>query len=168
MALAAVFAGLTTLLVVLAFAESLLLLFVALPFAATTYFLWYHASGRLARRTRAREVGRGARTRRRAAGDGGFGAGARRAAAEANRERARRAAGAAGTAGGYGPDPDPGPSREAAYRALDLDPGADEDAVRRAYRERVKEVHPDRGGDEAEFRRVTRAYDRLSGESRGG
>jgi hypothetical protein len=151
MAIAAVFAGLTTLLVVLAFTHSLFLFVVAVPFAGTTYFLWYHASGRLDRRTFAREA-RGRSRRRRAAGDGGFGAGARRAAAEANRERARRTA--TGT----------GPSRAEAYRRLDLDPdgAVDADDVRRAYREKVKDVHPDRGGDEEAFKRVTRAYERLS------
>jgi curved DNA-binding protein CbpA len=48
-----------------------------------------------------------------------------------------------------------------AYRTLGLEQGADQDAVRRAYREQIKEVHPDRGGDEAEFRRIKRAYERL-------
>ena len=43
--------------------------------------------------------------------------------------------------------------------------GADEAAVRSAYRERVKEVHPDRpSGDEDEFKRVNRAYERLTEE----
>jgi hypothetical protein len=48
---------------------------------------------------------------------------------------------------------------EAAYTVLGLPSGADEAAVRRAYRERVKEVHPDHGGDHEEFRRLTEAYD---------
>lgn len=47
---------------------------------------------------------------------------------------------------------------EAAYAVLGLPRGAGEDDVRRAYRARVKEVHPDHGGDEAEFRRVREAY----------
>ena len=42
---------------------------------------------------------------------------------------------------------------------LGLPHGADEEAVRRAYRRRVKEVHPDQGGDEEEFQRVQEAYD---------
>ena len=50
-------------------------------------------------------------------------------------------------------------STEAAYGVLGLSSDASEAAVRRAYRERVKEVHPDQGGDEAEFRRVREAYD---------
>lgn len=55
------------------------------------------------------------------------------------------------------------PTRAEAYETLDLDPGADAEAVRAAYRRKVKEVHPDvEGGDEAAFREVTAAYDRLS------
>lgn len=48
---------------------------------------------------------------------------------------------------------------KAAYAVLGLPAGADTDAVQRAYRERVKEVHPDHGGDEAAFKRVREAYD---------
>ena len=48
---------------------------------------------------------------------------------------------------------------DAAYDVLGLPSGADEEAVRRAYRRRVKEVHPDQGGDEEEFQRVQEAYD---------
>ena len=48
---------------------------------------------------------------------------------------------------------------DAAFDVLGLSRGADEAAVRRAYRRRVKEVHPDHGGDEEEFRRVQEAYD---------
>lgn len=39
---------------------------------------------------------------------------------------------------------------------------ADAAEIRRAYRERVKDVHPDNGGDRAAFMRVTAAYERLS------
>lgn len=45
-----------------------------------------------------------------------------------------------------------------AFNVLDLSRPADVDEVKRAYRERVKEVHPDQGGDEAEFKRVREAY----------
>jgi len=48
--------------------------------------------------------------------------------------------------------------REAAYAVLGLPAGADDEEIRRAYRERIKEVHPDQGGDEEEFRRVQEAY----------
>jgi curved DNA-binding protein CbpA len=53
-------------------------------------------------------------------------------------------------------------SRAEAYDRLGLEEGADQETVRRAYREKVKEVHPDRGGDEAEFRKVTEAYETLA------
>jgi ferredoxin len=48
------------------------------------------------------------------------------------------------------------------YDVLGLDADADEDAVVRAYRERVKEVHPDHGGSVAEFKRVRRAYEHIT------
>ncbi|GAA0510949.1 DnaJ domain-containing protein [Halorubrum aquaticum] len=60
-------------------------------------------------------------------------------------------------------DPDPERSRRSdrvadAYAELGLSTDADADEVKRAYRERVKETHPDRGGDEEAFRRVQEAY----------
>jgi DnaJ-domain-containing protein 1 len=45
---------------------------------------------------------------------------------------------------------------------LEVDPDASEEALRTAYRERVKEVHPDRGGDPEQFKRVQWAYEYLS------
>jgi DnaJ-domain-containing protein 1 len=59
--------------------------------------------------------------------------------------------------------PDPRRSRtpesvEAAFSELDLPTDADADEVKRAYRERVKQAHPDRGGDEEAFQRVQAAY----------
>lgn len=47
---------------------------------------------------------------------------------------------------------------EAAFRRLDLPTGADAESITDAYREKVKEVHPDQGGDREEFRRVREAY----------
>jgi hypothetical protein len=148
--LAAVFAGVTVVLVVLAFVRQLFLLFLALPFAATTYIMWNHATGRLEARTRrrARQAGRGERR-----GPGGFGATARGATTGPGGAGRRTATAAA----------DAGPSRREAYETLGLDPGADADEVRRAYRAKVKEVHPDtEGGDEEAFKRVNRAYEALT------
>jgi hypothetical protein len=45
-----------------------------------------------------------------------------------------------------------------AFATLGLSPDADVETVTQAYRERVKEVHPDHGGDEETFRRVREAY----------
>nr|WP_305794588.1 J domain-containing protein [Halomarina rubra] len=156
-----------------------LALVLAVPFAVVAYLLWYQASGRLLRRVyasverqarvdeRARATGR--RTRRTAEADGGrggFGAGPRQS-------RSRTAAGRRARAEATGrqrtrqrrrrpPKPDSGPTATEAYDVLGLDPSADQSAVKRAYRERVKETHPDRGGSEEAFKRVTAAYERLS------
>jgi len=46
----------------------------------------------------------------------------------------------------------------AAFAELGLDPDADAATVKRAYRDRAKEVHPDAGGDEDAFKRVQEAY----------
>lgn len=48
---------------------------------------------------------------------------------------------------------------ESPYDVLSVDPDADEAAVRRAYRRRVKEVHPDHDGSREEFQRVRAAYE---------
>lgn len=45
-----------------------------------------------------------------------------------------------------------------AYGELGLATTAGSEEVRSAYRERVKEVHPDHGGDEAAFRELREAY----------
>jgi curved DNA-binding protein CbpA len=46
---------------------------------------------------------------------------------------------------------------------LGVSPNADQDAVKQAYRERVKETHPDKDtGNEEAFKRVNKAYERLS------
>lgn len=147
--------------------------FLALTFAAATYLFWYHASGRIregiherARRQRAqrqaREAG-GGRER------GGFGAGPRFGGGPQSRRARQARAGQQTRAGGrtaqgqrVDPNAPDGPTRQEAYRTLGLDQGADEAAVKRAYREKVKDTHPDRGGDEEEFKKVTRAYERLT------
>ena len=46
----------------------------------------------------------------------------------------------------------------AAFSQLGLPPSADADEVRAAYRRRVKDVHPDQGGDSESFRRLREAY----------
>ncbi|MFC4447662.1 J domain-containing protein [Halorussus aquaticus] len=179
--LAAVLAGIATLEFVLAFVYTPALFAIAVPFAVAAYLVWYHASGRL----REQVVSGRAREYRRAESEtGGFGAGPRDSfsgrrggfddgrggfGARGSRER-RRARGARGArgqrAGGARTVGDTGPSAAEAYRVLGLDADADSEEVRRAYREKVKAVHPDReSGDEEEFKRVKEAYEVLDARS---
>ncbi|WP_144903978.1 J domain-containing protein [Halobellus captivus] len=174
----AVLAGTTVLFVVLGIAYQPLLLLFASIFAAATYFIWYHASGRLGERIkRTTASAAGARRQRRrsanAAGRGpgdfeGFGPGRR--AATGSRGHENRARGSQRQSDRRRDDwrrvdrrRDPTePTLAEAYRTLGLDADADADAVRAAYRERVKTAHPDAdGGDEEQFKRVNRAYERL-------
>lgn len=50
---------------------------------------------------------------------------------------------------------------ESPYEILLVEPGAGEEEIERAYRERVKKAHPDQGGSVTEFRAVRTAYERL-------
>ncbi len=144
-----------------------LLVVPAATFGLVAYFMWYHASGRLAARIYAsveaqatQEPDRGPSAQR----SPGFGAGPRQAW-ERPRGSSRRGNGyhrrtTESTATGRSPD------RPAAVQAADVlgvDPDADESAIRSAYRERIKQVHPDTdGGDEAQFKRVREAYEILA------
>ena len=180
--IAAVFGVLTVVLTVVGILSSPAVLFLALMFGASTYLMYYHLSGKMAASVyerverRAATDGRGAR---RGDGRGGFGAGpreewepprdgrARRAAERVRQERARRqqARGAQQQAGRRRQrvQQRSGPSPAEAYDRLDLDPSADESAVKAAYRERVKETHPDTdSGSEREFKRVQAAYETLT------
>ncbi|AQL41542.1 ferredoxin [Halorientalis sp. IM1011] len=47
------------------------------------------------------------------------------------------------------------------FEILGIEPDADDAAVREAYRRRVKEAHPDRGGSAREFQRVKEAYEKI-------
>lgn len=182
--LAAVFAGISTLLVVLGFAYQLFFLLVAVPFVLATYLMWEHASGRFKERVRQRQTRRGrARADDGAAARGpndfrGFGPGRRSAADGAGRGGPGGSGGAAGRGGrrrqaGQGRQRrSRGAAREAsssrlssaeAYRALGLSPPVTTTEVKDAYRSKVKEVHPDtESGSREEFKRVNRAYERLS------
>jgi len=152
-ALTLVFAAMTGLVLLIAVAAVEPALFVvAVPLGAATAFFWYQSSGRLHERVRRTQRAGGRQRESR----GGFGAGARR---EARRDRQRaRNGGRRRPQGQTASDLSPAE----AYRRLDLENGADESEVRRAYRRKVKEVHPDRGGDEEAFKRVAAAYDRLT------
>lgn len=50
---------------------------------------------------------------------------------------------------------------ESPFEVLGVPADADEATVRRAYRERVKETHPDQGGSVEEFQRVRTAYEAI-------
>ena len=74
-------------------------------------------------------------------------------------------------------EPDWGPDRperrgrdrvDAAFAELDVPIDADAAEVKRAYRERVKETHPDQGGDEEAFRCVREAYATARNHAEGG
>ncbi|MFC7139177.1 J domain-containing protein [Halosimplex aquaticum] len=180
--LAVVFAATALLFAVFGITANVGFFAVAALFGAVAYFMWYHASGRFAQR-----LYRGVEQRAEPGTDrGGFGAGpredwepprdedARRRARAAGGQRARREqrggrrargrragqqrrqrAAAAAQRGG--------PTAAEAYDTLDLEPGADDDAVKAAYREKVKEVHPDAAsGDEERFKEVNAAYERLT------
>ncbi len=98
------------------------------------------------------------------------GASARQASDGGRRRTGHRGQGAQGRTGQQRtrqrrrpPGASSGPTAAQAYRTLGLDPDADEASVKRAYREKVKEVHPDAdGGDEERFKEVTAAYERLT------
>lgn len=47
------------------------------------------------------------------------------------------------------------------YDILGVDHGADQDAIKRAYRRKARELHPDAGGDEDGFKELTTAYEVL-------
>jgi hypothetical protein len=170
----------TVVLVGLALAFNLFILLPAVLFGGITYILWQHGTGRMAakfyRRVEqraARGEGRGAggqreRGRGRArttdgrgranGGRGGFGAGPREEwrgprSEQRARQRARQRTAPTGTRS---------PSPAEAFEILGVGPDADQAQIKAAYREKVKEVHPDAdGGDEEQFKRVNRAYERL-------
>jgi hypothetical protein len=171
--MAVVFGGMTLLMLVLtAVFRDPMPLFVAVMFGAATYFFWYQVSGkmqasiyeRVERRARVDGGGR----RRATDGRGGFGAGPREEWTPPGGEERweyryqQQRGGRRGRTGAEVAARD-GPTDREAYATLGLDPGADEAAVRRAYRERAKETHPDTGdGDEDEFKEVTAAYEQLT------
>ncbi len=60
------------------------------------------------------------------------------------------------------------PAPASAFAALGLEPGADREAIERAYRELIKRYHPDRsGGDAVRAAEINRAYAELRREPSG-
>lgn len=51
-----------------------------------------------------------------------------------------------------------------AWQTLGLEPGSAHDEIKKAYRQRALETHPDRGGEASAFRAVQKAFEKLSGE----
>lgn len=174
MVLASVFAVLAALLIVVGIVYEPFVFFVALLFGAVAYFMWYQASGRLSRRLY-RRVEKQARANNGRNERGGFGAGpreewdpqsewARRAGFTAEQRRQRRQRGQRQQRRSSSPRSDRStPTTAEAYDILDLDPSADESTIKRAYRKRVKNVHPDtESGSEEAFKRVNAAYEQLT------
>ncbi|KAB7515707.1 DnaJ domain-containing protein [Halosegnis rubeus] len=173
-----VFAGMTVVMVLLALTLGSPVVFIfATPFAAATYLFYQQASGKMRERIeqQARQARMANEQRRRQGGGtqpgeqgrtrgetGGFGAGPR--FGDANTRFGRQSGAGGRTRQGQRIDSSTpsGPSRTEAADILGVAPDADEQAIKRAYREAVKEKHPDRGGDEEEFKDVTEAYDRLT------
>ena len=168
---AAVFGVLTAALTLVGLLTSPAVLFLAVMFGASTYLMYYHISGKMAASVYNRVEQRAATEARARRGDGrgGFGAGpreewepprdgrGRRTSERARQERQRAQQGRRRVRQSSGP------SQAEAYNRLGLDPSADERAVKDAYRERVKETHPDTdSGSEREFKRVKAAYETLT------
>ncbi|HEY9306511.1 MAG TPA: DnaJ domain-containing protein, partial [Microbacterium sp.] len=51
------------------------------------------------------------------------------------------------------------PLSASAYEVLAVDPAVDEETLRKAYRLRLRQTHPDTGGDAAVFIQVQRAWE---------
>ena len=164
MGIASVFVGITVLMVVVGLAVNLFFLFVAIPFGGTAYLMWYQASGKLAERTR-RQAASGqfnAAGRQRRA-PGGFGAGAggagfsareRTRRARETRQNRRRAQRGESSSGFSAPE---------ARSVLGVEISASQSDIKAAYRQQAKQHHPDsEGGDEEQFKKVSRAYETLS------
>ncbi len=59
-----------------------------------------------------------------------------------------------------------GESRMSHYEVLGVSKGADANEIRKAYRRLALEHHPDKGGDPEQFKRIQKAYEVLSDETR--
>jgi len=49
------------------------------------------------------------------------------------------------------------------YEILGIDRGADDDEIKKAFRKMALKTHPDKGGDEEQFKKVREAYECLTG-----
>lgn len=137
----------------------------AILFGVVTYFLYYQASGRLINRIY-RSVERQAATNGADSGRGGFGAGPREEwtpPREEQNRRARRQRVRQERRRAQTQQQQSGPTPREASQVLGVAVDADERTVKRAYREQIKDAHPDaEGGDEEAFKRVQQAYEVLT------
>jgi curved DNA-binding protein CbpA len=53
-------------------------------------------------------------------------------------------------------------SSENFYTILGVNEKATQDEIKKAYRKKAVEHHPDRGGSEEQFKKISEAYDNLS------
>ena len=57
-------------------------------------------------------------------------------------------------------------SSESFYTILGVNENATQDEIKKAYRKKAVEHHPDRGGSEEQFKKISEAYDNLSDETK--
>ena len=52
------------------------------------------------------------------------------------------------------------------YDILGVDQNADQETIKKVYRQKAKEFHPDKGGDETMFKKISEAYEVLVDEGK--
>jgi len=52
------------------------------------------------------------------------------------------------------------------YKILDVEENATQDEIKKAYRKLARETHPDKGGDEELFKKISLAYDTIGDENK--
>ena len=52
------------------------------------------------------------------------------------------------------------------YQTLGVNENATQDEIKKAYRKLAVEHHPDKGGDENKFKKISEAYDTVGDESK--